>query len=230
LGKAAINVDWMSASDPQHRVLPLWLKVAYTLFLCVMIPLYWREYGPTNFLYFCDIAALITLVALWRESALLASIAAVGILVPQLVWVLDFLAHFAGLKITGMSNYMFDTKIPLFTRGISLFHAWLPFLLLFLTCRLGYDRRALSRWIVLGSALVVICFFWMPPPGTKLPNPKQPVNINYVYGFSDDAPQSWMPAWAWFLVILIGQPVLFAAPAHLALRRFCPERRLQGLA
>src|SRR5690349_16701394 len=101
---------------PAPTRLPLWLKIAYTLFLAVMVPVYWHDYGPTNFLYFCDVAAFLTLAAMWSESALLASIAAVGIMVPQLLWVLDFIVHFAGLKITGMTDYMFDAKIPLFTR------------------------------------------------------------------------------------------------------------------
>ena len=30
----------------------------------------------------------------------------------------------------GMAGYMFDPKLPLFVRGLSLFHGWLPFLLL----------------------------------------------------------------------------------------------------
>lgn len=218
----------MSESIPKARRLPLWLKIAYTAFLAVMIPLYWRDYGPTNFLYFCDVAALVTFIALWRESALLASIAAAGILVPQCIWVLDLLAHFAGTKITGMSDYMFDSKIPPLTRGISLFHGWLPFFLLFVVGRLGYDRRALRWWILLSTALVLICYFWMPPAGAMLPNSKQPVNINYVYGFSDDAPQRWVPPWAWLLFVLIGQPILFATPAHLALQRWRGSRRDAG--
>lgn len=209
---------------PAPRRLPLWLKIAYTLFLAIMIPVYWHDYGPTNFLYFCDVAAFLALAALWSESALLASIAAVGILIPQLLWVLDFIAHFAGLKVTGMTDYMFDTKVPLFTRAISLFHGWLPFLLLFLVKRLGYDRRALLHWTALSTALVLVCYFWMPPAGAQLPNPKKPVNINYVYGFSDKEPQPWMPSWAWLLVVLIGQPLLFATPTHFALRRFLRSR------
>ena len=35
---------------------PLGLKLAYTAFMAVLVPVYWRYYGPTNFLYFCDVA------------------------------------------------------------------------------------------------------------------------------------------------------------------------------
>ena len=206
---------------PARRI-PLWVKIAYTAFLAVMVPVYWREYGPTNFLYLCDAAAFLTFAALWLESPILASVAAVGIVLPQLVWVLDFGVHFAGMKITGMSDYMFDSGIPLFTRGISLFHGWLPFLLLFAVGRLGYRRCALAIWVGLAWALMLISYFWMPPPGAALANPKQPVNINDVFGFSDHAPQSWMPAWAWLLTMMLGLPLLIWWPTHLAMKRYFP--------
>ncbi len=73
--------------------LPLWSKLLYTAFVAVLVPHYWQAYGPTNFLYFCDIALLLTCVAMWRESAVLASACAVGILLPQCLWMVDFLAR-----------------------------------------------------------------------------------------------------------------------------------------
>jgi hypothetical protein len=44
---------------------------------------------------------------------------------------------------TGMTAYMFDGAKPLFLRGLSLFHGWLPFFLVYLVARLGYDGRGL---------------------------------------------------------------------------------------
>jgi len=61
--------------------IPLWLKVVYTGFVAVLVPYYWRTYGPVNFLWFCDIALLVTLAALWLESPLLFSMQAVLALV-----------------------------------------------------------------------------------------------------------------------------------------------------
>jgi hypothetical protein len=29
--------------------MPLWLKLAYTAFMAVLVPVYWHYYGPTNF-------------------------------------------------------------------------------------------------------------------------------------------------------------------------------------
>ena len=57
------------AGDQIH----LGIKVGYTLFLVILVPVYWAHYGPKNFLWFSDIALLTTGAALWLESPLLAS-------------------------------------------------------------------------------------------------------------------------------------------------------------
>ena len=170
---------------------PLWLKLAYTAYIAVLLPVYWHYYGPTNFLYFCDVAIILTLLAIWPENALLISMCAVGILVPQAVWVVDFLINAAGFSLTGLTDYMFDADRSLFLRLLSLFHGWLPFLLVYLVWRIGYDRRAFWSWTCLAWVLLLVCFFLMPPP---MPNPGlTPVNINYVWGLSDTAAQTWVP-------------------------------------
>src|SRR5213083_2817979 len=94
----------IAASEP-NRV-PLWLKLLYTAFIIVWMPVYWYYYGPTNFLYFCDVSLILTLVAIWIESPLLVSMCAVGILLPQIYWVIDFAANAFGVSLTGMTNYM----------------------------------------------------------------------------------------------------------------------------
>ena len=58
------------------------------------------------------------------------------------------IAHAAGYSLTGMTDYMFEVKYPLFTRGLSLFHFWLPLVLLWIVARLGYDRRAFVKFVV----------------------------------------------------------------------------------
>ena len=135
-----------------HQI-PLWIKLIYTGFVTILVPYYWYTYGPTNFLYFCDVALFMTLVAVWRESAIWASMPAVGILLPQALWGVDFIGGFFGRHICGMTEYMFSSTIPLFGRALSLFHFWLPIFLLWIIYRLGYDRRALLNWTVLAWAL-----------------------------------------------------------------------------
>ena len=80
----------LTSASPAEPRIPLWLKLAYTAFMAVLVPVYWHYYGPTNFLYFCDVALILTLVGIWIESPLLISMCAVGILVPQVVWVRRF--------------------------------------------------------------------------------------------------------------------------------------------
>jgi hypothetical protein len=207
--------------------LPLWLKLAYTGFMAVLIPVYLTKYGPTNFLYFCDVALLITLVGIWIESPLLISMCAVGILASQTLWVIDFFSNAVGLPFTtGLTDYMFKDRPELFMngvflRGLSLFHGWLPFLLLYLVWRLGYDGRGLPAWTVVAWGLILICFFFMPPPR---PDPGlTPVNIDYVYGFSDTEAQHWMPAGLWVVSLMILMPLILFIPTHLLLRRYMPR-------
>src|ERR1700751_2155504 len=122
--KASILAGRSPVADSTNR-LPLAFKLAYTAFMAGLIPFYWYYYGPTNFLYFCDVTLIISLVGIWLESPLLISMCAVGILIPQAVWVVDFLASAFGFKLTGMTSYMFNSNNALFLRGLSLFHGWL---------------------------------------------------------------------------------------------------------
>jgi hypothetical protein len=205
---------------PAPLRIPFWLKLAYTGFMAVLVPVYWLNYGPTNFLYFCDVALLLTLVGIWTENRLLISMSAVGIVAPQALWVVDFAAQLGGHKFLGMTAYMFDGHRSLFLRGLSLFHGWLPFLLVALVAKLGYDRRALPAWTALAWTLCLISFFFLPAAGAHLPDPKTPVNIDYVFGLDDAKPQTWMSAEAYLLTIMAALPVLFFIPSHFVLRRF----------
>jgi hypothetical protein len=210
------------------NVIPLWLKLGYTAFMAVLVPVYWHHYGPTNFLYFCDVALFLTLAAVWLESPLLASMPAVGILAPQALWVLDFGVGLAGGSLTGMTDYMFEAQRPLYLRGLSLFHGWLPFLLVYLVWRLGYDRRAFAAWTGLAWGLLLVCYFFMPPPAAT--ESITPVNINYVYGMSDKAPQAWMPQLAWLGMLFVALPLALYWPVHALLKRMPARDRVRAAA
>jgi hypothetical protein len=206
---------------PASNRVPLWLKLVFTAFMAALAPVYWHYYGPTNFLYFCDISLFLTLVGIWTESALLVSMCAVGLVAVQTLWVVDFVLNFFGLPLVGMTAYMFNHENSLFLRGLSLFHGWLPFLLVYLVWEFGYDRRGFPAWTVLAWALMLTCFFFMPPPN---PNAGlQPVNINYVYGPSDAVAQTWVHPYVWLAGMLIGLPLLVYLPTHLFLARYAPK-------
>ena len=202
-----------------HCKIPIGAKVAGTAFLAVLVPVYLRAYGPTNFLWFCDAALILTVVGMWLENSLLISMCAVGILFPQCLWLADFGSNLLGFHLLGLTSYMFDHRLPLFTRGLSLFHGWLPLLLLWLLVRLGYDKRGLPAWSGLAAGLVIVCYFFTPPAGGHPTNPNTPVNLNYVYGFNDQQPQTWINQNV-YVILWIGV-LWFVAflPTHLALRR-----------
>ncbi|HJS23576.1 MAG TPA: hypothetical protein VJ751_04335 [Pyrinomonadaceae bacterium] len=187
----------------------MWLKIAYTLFICVLIPVYWKQYGPGNFLWFSDIALFVTAVALWLESSLLASMMALSVVVLESIWIVDFLIGLIfGSPVIGLSAYMFDSKIPLSIRALSLFHIVLPILLLWLLYRLGYDRRALLAQTVLAWIVLPLSYFLAKPSD----------NVNWVYGLGGGT-QKWMPAPVYLVLLMIAFPIVVYLPTHFLLKK-----------
>jgi hypothetical protein len=113
----------VQGAAPRHKI-PLAAKVAGAVFVAVLVPLYWRLYGPTNFLWFCDAALIFTVAGMWMESSLLISMCAVGILLPQCLWLADFGSNLLGIHLLGLTGYLLDPRIPLFnSRAFAL--SWL---------------------------------------------------------------------------------------------------------
>jgi hypothetical protein len=190
-------------------VIPIWLKVAHTLFVCVLVPIYWRQYGLANFLWFSDLALFVLVPALWFESPLLISMTALAVLLPELAWNIDFLGRLTtGVSLTGLTEYMFDTSIPLFIRCLSLFHVWLPLLLIWMLHRLGYDRRALFWQILIAAVVLPLSYFCSKPHE----------NVNWVYGFGS-RPQTKVPAPLFVIFMLLMFSIVVYLPTHLLLSR-----------
>jgi hypothetical protein len=190
-------------------VIPLWLKIAHTAFVCVLVPIYWRQYGPVNFLWFSDIALLATALALWFESPLLTSMMALAVVLPELAWNIDFFVRLTTrVSLIGLTNYMFDTSIPLFIRALSLFHVALPVLLIWMLHRLGYDRRAWF-WQTLVTAVVL-------PLSYVFSNPRE--NVNWVYGFGEKA-QTRLPASLYIVLLMLMFSLAVYLPMHLLFGR-----------
>jgi hypothetical protein len=149
----------------QYRVMriPLWLKIFWTLWVTIWAPVYWREYGLQNFLFFCDLGNFFIAAALWLESPLIFSAQATGLLLFQSLFTIDLASALIGGKHwIGSTEYMFDPHIARWVRALSLFHVVTPPLLIWLIWRLGYDPRGwklqtLTTWIV-----VPINYFWRP--------------------------------------------------------------------
>jgi hypothetical protein len=189
--------------------IPLWLKLAYTLFICVLVPVYWIHYGPGNFLWFSDIALFVTAAALWLESSLLASMMALSVVVLETVWIVDFVIGLvAGSSYIGLSAYMFDAKISLPIRALSLFHIFLPVILVWLLYRFHYDTRALVAQSLLAWIVLPASWFLTKPSA----------NVNWVYG-PGGGPQRWMPAPLYLVLLMLAFPLVLYLPTHFLLKK-----------
>ena len=222
-----INTADQIIAVQKHRI-PLAAKVASAAFMAVLMPIYLKTYGSTNFLWFCDAALILTMVGIWLENSLLISMSAVGILILQCLWLADFGSACLGIRFLGLTTYMFDRHLSLFTRGLSLFHGWLPLLLVWLLFRLGYDKRALAAWTALAAGLGFVCYFFTPPAGAHLANPNLPLNINYLYGFDDQKPQTWVNENIYVIIWLGGLWLGAFLPTHLALRKLFTTPRSEA--
>jgi len=212
--KSEIRWQWSDFEVPVEAVIPLGLKIVYTLFVCTLVPIYWRQYGPANFLWFSDIALLALVPALWLENALLVSMMAISVVFLEALWNLDFFLRLAtGKSLIGLSAYMFDPKIALFIRSLSCFHIILPLLLLWTLHRLGYDHRAFVFQTVV--ALVVL------PLSYLLSNPQE--NVNWVYGFGQN-PQKMLPAPLFMILLMLLFPLVVYLPSHLLFTAIFRER------
>ena len=189
--------------------LPLWPKIAYAGFLAVIVPAYWVKNGLANFLWFSDIALIVTGVALWLESSLLASAMAVGVFLPELVWNVSYFGRLlTGAHVTSLADYMFDARKSRFMRGLSLLlHVVMPAALIWMLARLGYDSRGF---------LVQMALAWVVLPVTyAVTDPAK--NINWVFGLGHP-PRSRFSPRMHLLVLMLGFPLFVYLPTHLLLR------------
>lgn len=196
-----------SSQKRQSRI-PLALKLIWTVLVLVWIPVYWRQYGPQNFLYYCDIGNLLITLGLWLESRFILSWQAVGLVVFEILYDIDLLvALISGHHATGGTEYMFDPHIPTLVRTLGLYHVVVPILLLWAVHRLGYDSRGWKWQIVLMAIVVPICSFWYPED-----------NINFARGIGHE--QHLVPSWLYLVAYLVVVPVVIYWPTHRMLRHW----------
>jgi steroid 5-alpha reductase family enzyme len=190
--------------------IPLAFKLAYTAFVLYVVAVWWKHYGWKNFLWFSDIAFIGAVPALWLEDSALASILTVAVLVPELLWNVDFAGRLLlRRRVTGLTDYMFERDRPRILRALSLFHVPLPLVLLWMVAAYGYVARiALPGAIAL--AVIVL------PLSRLVSDPEK--NINWTYGLG--ARRSTLPAALYVGLLLLVFVVLVFIPTDLALRWF----------
>jgi hypothetical protein len=188
-------------------LVPLWLKVAWTAMVLVIVLIYWRHRGPANFLWFSDIALLALVAGLWLESSFIVSLTACMVLVPEMLWIVSFFGGLLRLqRLIGLADYMFDKQTPLWLRAVSLFHVPLLVVIVWAPWRLGYDPGVFP-WVVLITWLVLLLT-------RVLTKPKS--NINHVYRLPIAAGANLTPV-QHMLVLMTALPLLLQLPGHLLL-------------
>ena len=202
-------------TSPSPRRVPGALKLGYGAATPVIAAVYARCYGPANFLWLSDIALGLTTAAVITETALPASIAAVSVLPLEIAWNVDFVS---GGRLTGLAGYMFDRKLPLGLRALSLFHVALPPTFLWLLRKFGYDRRAFA--IQCGITWTVL------PLTYALTKPAK--NINWAFGLGT-RPQKRLPSPLYLSLMMLAFPLLVHWPTHWAMRRLFRPARQQRL-
>lgn len=179
------------------------------MWLCVWVPVYWHAWGAANFLHLCDIAAVLTCVGLWTNSALLISSQAITSLVIDFVWTVDAGSRFfLGRHFIGGTEYLFNVQFPLWVRLLSLFHVVLPFLLLWSLARLGYDRRGWRLQSAIALAAMI---------ASRFADPAKNINFAFTDVFFHRALGSAPVHIAISYLILI---FVVYFPTHVALMRF----------
>jgi hypothetical protein len=187
--------------------IPEWFKIAYTLAVLAFMVVYWQRYGPRNFLWFSDVALIGAVPAMWLESGLISGMLACMVLLPEVLWNVDYgLRLVLRRRITGLTDYMFDTTIPRWLRSVSLFHVPLPLVLIWLVAAYGYPESSLAAAAGVG-ALVLALSYWFSSPEK---------NINWVYGLGRI--QDRLPQPVYLGLLYLGFVLVVFLPTHWLLR------------
>ncbi|HEY6124584.1 MAG TPA: hypothetical protein VIV63_08025 [Steroidobacteraceae bacterium] len=199
--------------------LPLGLKIFLAAFSLTLIAYNTLFQGVHSLLYFCNVALFLGTIGICLERALPVAMAAVGVVMIQLLWSVDLALTAAEVSPVRMTAFMLNDNLPVFKKVLALFHAWLPFVLIFAMSRLGYDPRALVSWTVVTWALLLVSYLFLPRPPAPPDDPTLSVNINFVFGLNMAGPQQRMPELAWLGAMMLALPLLVFLPSHFVFKR-----------
>lgn len=175
------------------------------------VPSYALAYPLSNFVFLCNLSATLTAWALWRGHVLLLSSQAVAMPLISAAWSIDVLSRLlTGHHLIGGTAYMWDERLPLFTRLLSLYHVAVPLVQLATLRRTGYDRRGYWLQSVIAVAAVA-AGRWCDPQA----------NVNFAF-----ADPFFRRAWGGpvtHVALIAGALVLVVYPLmHVALARAFP--------
>jgi hypothetical protein len=196
------------------KEIPRWWRWAAALWLAVWLPAYATTWGWRNFLALCDVAVIVTCAGLWARSALLLSSQALSAIMAGMLWAADVAARLlAGRHLFGGTEYMWDARVPLLVRLLSLFHLWLPVVVVLALRRTGYDRRGLWLQVALTAPLLVASRIFGAGK-----------NVNYAL-VDPLLHRQWGPVPLHLLAMWVGTSLVVYVPTHLILARWLTPTR-----
>lgn len=184
-------------------------KLILGALLLVLIPNYYQSYGIENFLWFSDITLFLIFLGVYISSALLISVAATLSFFIEINWCVDFFYNlFTGTNLLGMADYMFDNKLSLFLRGLSLFHLLLPIYSIRYLYLWGYDDSAFKYSTMLYWIIILVCYLF-----TEVDK-----NINWVHLAELNNWQTISPT-LWVLMQMTLYPLLIMLPTSFLFKK-----------
>ena len=189
--------------------IPLTVRLGFSLWMIFWVSVVLTNHGPQNFFWLCNLAQFIILYVVWSGNRLLLSSQAGMVCLVGVVWTLDFIVALAlgGNSLTGFTAYMFSDELALIARAVSLYHVFLPPLVLWLVWHIGYDSRGV--WLQSGIGALAVIGGWL------FTDPERNINwVHIVFG----AEQAWMPEMAWVALLVVAYPLLIFLPGHFLIR------------
>lgn len=178
-------------------------KILFTLFVLILVPVYWQVYGLQNFLWLSDVGLFLTTLSIWFNSSLLMSMAIIGIFPFEVMWNLEFFSKIlTGYSLTGIANYMLNPEYPIILKILSLFHIFLPFIWLWYLIKIGYNKSGFKFASILVGIILVLTYFFSTP--------ERDINrifLAKVYHWP-------IPEWLWLIFLIFGYPLIVFYPVH----------------
>lgn len=175
------------------------------VWLAIYVPSYLQAYGALHFLQLCNIGVLLTCLAWLTRSALWLSTQWLAAPLIAVLWLADVTATLAtGHPLHGGTLYLWDASIPWPARALSIYHVFLPLLLLHALRTTGYDRRALVVQSTLATVVMAISSMVATPQN----------NLNYLFQWPDGAVPVG-PLWMRGVIQVILIVLILYVPTHL---------------
>jgi hypothetical protein len=187
---------------------PEWARWASLAWLVAWFSIYWHAWGLENFLHVCNLAVILTCMAIWGNNRLLVASQAVSSILSDLMWDLDVSWNFfRGHHLFGGTEYLWDAHYALWIRSISLYHFVWPVVAVLAVKQIGYDRKGLALQAGIAAVAVI---------AGRLANPA--LNLNFA--FTDPIFHRQIgPVWLHLTLVWLVMVVVLYVPAHLILKK-----------